>query len=348
MSASTSDKFKKVGAGTVTTLSAPGKALSATSITVGSTTNYPTDTGIVIAIRVVNANGELISGTYTEWSATVASGTSLTIEAVPVYGSDQVYAAGSTTQVFIPTSAEAQNDLIDGILVSHDQDGTHKDNIITQGKLAIKLLAGWATYVASGTRTSATVFTVAEDLTDRVNVGDPVEFTDTTTKYGNVKSLSYSSPNTTVTLAANSDYAVVGNPSAIYFGNRPSPVGFPAGFNIATRQKLFIQGRNAKIVGWDWIQGDGSADNKSETITYGSSFTFSTLPNVGISGIGMLDGTDPTDIGDGNDTGGASKTVWEGRGITTTTFRAAFVKRDGTATTATIRYMYDYTIDGII
>ena len=43
MSASANDKFMKAGAGTVTTLSAPGKALSATSITVGSTTNYPTD-----------------------------------------------------------------------------------------------------------------------------------------------------------------------------------------------------------------------------------------------------------------------------------------------------------------
>ena len=41
MSASANDKFMKAGeAGTVTTLSAPSKALSATSITVGSTTNY--------------------------------------------------------------------------------------------------------------------------------------------------------------------------------------------------------------------------------------------------------------------------------------------------------------------
>lgn len=126
MAAQTTDLFRKTGAGTVTTLAAPGKALSATSITVGATTNYPTDTGLVIAIRVVDSAGELVAGTYTEWNAIVASGTSFTIEAAPVYGSDQVYPAGSTTQVFIPLSSSAHNDLIDGILTHADQDGTLK------------------------------------------------------------------------------------------------------------------------------------------------------------------------------------------------------------------------------
>lgn len=131
MAAATTDKFKKVGTSTVTTLQAPGKALAATTITVGSTTNYPTDTGIVVAIRVVDSNGELVNGTYTEWNATVTSSTTLAIDAVPVYGSDQVYSAGSTTQVFIPTSSYAQNALVDGILVSHAQDGTIKRAALT-------------------------------------------------------------------------------------------------------------------------------------------------------------------------------------------------------------------------
>lgn len=126
MAASTDDKFRKVGAGTVTTLSSPGKALGATSINVGATTNFPTATGIIIAIRTVDTNGELVAGTYTEYSATVSSGTALAIVATPVYGNDQVYAAGSTTQVYVPASAYAQNAMVDGILVEHNQDGTHK------------------------------------------------------------------------------------------------------------------------------------------------------------------------------------------------------------------------------
>lgn len=131
MASSVNDKFKKAGAGTVTTLSAPGKALGATSINVGSTTNYPSDTGIIIAIRTVDASGKLVAGTYTEYSATVSSATSLAIVATPVYGNDQIYAAGSTTQVFIPTSAYANNSMVDGILVQHKQDGKHADTITT-------------------------------------------------------------------------------------------------------------------------------------------------------------------------------------------------------------------------
>lgn len=126
MAAANSDLFRKGGANTVTTLAAPGKALAATSITVGSTTNYPTDTGIVIGIRQVDSDGVLVPGTYSEYNATVTSGTTFSIDAVPVLGSDQVYPAGSTTQVFLPVSSSAHNDLIDGLVVSHNQDGTLK------------------------------------------------------------------------------------------------------------------------------------------------------------------------------------------------------------------------------
>lgn len=124
MAAANSDLFRKGGANTVTTLAAPGKALAATSITVGSTTNYPTDTGIVIGIRQVDSDGVLVPGTYSEYNATVTSGTTFSIDAVPVLGSDQVYPAGSTTQVFLPVSSSAHNDLIDGLVESHAQDGT--------------------------------------------------------------------------------------------------------------------------------------------------------------------------------------------------------------------------------
>jgi hypothetical protein len=125
MAANETDKFQKKGASTVTPLAAPGKALSATSITVGSTTNWPTDTGITFAIRVVDSAGELVAGTYTEWVGTVTSGTTIAMNATPVYGSDQVYAAGSTTQVFIPLSSSSHNKMVDGLLTEHRQDGTH-------------------------------------------------------------------------------------------------------------------------------------------------------------------------------------------------------------------------------
>lgn len=146
MAADSQDVFKKVGASTVTSLSAPGKALSATTLTVGSTTGYPTDTGIVIGIRQVDSAGDVVAGTYTEWNGTVTSATGLAINATPVYGTDQVYPAGSTTQVFLNVSSSLHNQLIDGLLVSLDQDGTLKagavdnaavlaSNVVTTAKI---------------------------------------------------------------------------------------------------------------------------------------------------------------------------------------------------------------------
>lgn len=135
MPASPQDFYKKVGANTVTTLAAPGKNLAATSINVGSTTNYPTDTGIVVGIRVVDSNGTIVPGTYTEWNAVVASSTAITIEAVPVYGTDQVYPAGSLTQVFLMVSSSLHNQMVDGLLVSHDQDGKLKAGAISNSNM---------------------------------------------------------------------------------------------------------------------------------------------------------------------------------------------------------------------
>lgn len=128
MAASINDNFLKVGvAGTLTSLSAPGHSIAGTTITVGSTTNWPTDTAVIFGIRQVDSGGELVPGTYTEWRG-VVSGSTLT-SMVLMYGSDQIYPAGSTTQVFIPLSAARENRMIDALLVSHDQDGTMIDSL---------------------------------------------------------------------------------------------------------------------------------------------------------------------------------------------------------------------------
>lgn len=126
------DRFAKVGTGTVTSLQAPGKALAATSINIGSATNWPTDTAVFFAIRKVdptlvttaNPSGQ-VSGSYTIWKGTVA-GTVISNLALQSGGAaDQVYAAGTNTQVFIDVSSAQLNALIDGILVQHTQLGAH-------------------------------------------------------------------------------------------------------------------------------------------------------------------------------------------------------------------------------
>lgn len=218
MSASTTDKFKKVGAGTVTTLASPGKALAATSITVGSTTNYPTDTGIIIAIRTVDTSGVLVAGTYTEWKATVTSATSLAIDAAPVYGSDQVYAAGSTTQVFIPTSAKAHSDLIDGIIIDHNQDGTHKD-------------ISWIKPQETWTYASATSITVPSGAMSKYSVGDKIRLKQGGSyKYFYVTAVA----STALTISGGTDYTLTSATiTDNYYSKSTNPVGFPGSFTIS-------------------------------------------------------------------------------------------------------------------
>jgi hypothetical protein len=258
MAAAQTDMFKKTGAGTVTTLAAPGKALSATSITVGATTNHPTDTGIVIAIRQVDSAGELVAGTYTEWSATVTSGTSFAINAVPVYGSDQVYAAGSTTQVYIPLSAYAHNELIDGILTEHNQDGTHSnitattvtaDEFIVNGATS----EGWQTGVPTpdtvtynGNRSYDLTFN-SNDLTDTVSNGMRLKLARTVTP-----------PTQCTDLESGS--------SQYWSKTSPSGISFTTTFTCAAWIKLesyvssgIIARRNADTEGWSFgVEVDGT------------------------------------------------------------------------------------------
>ncbi|MCK9461455.1 MAG: hypothetical protein M0R80_17635 [Proteobacteria bacterium] len=128
MAANTQDYFSHVGSpGTATTLAAPGHLIGGTSITVVSTTNWSTDTGVVFAMDTVSiVNGVEVRdvGSYTEWTGIVTGAT--TIESMVLrYGSDQNYPAGSTSRVYIPVASSRENRLVDGLLIEHKQTGKH-------------------------------------------------------------------------------------------------------------------------------------------------------------------------------------------------------------------------------
>jgi hypothetical protein len=131
MAVSATDKFMEVGnPGSATTLSAPGYTIGNTSITVASTTNWPSATGASFAIDRVDSSGVQIAGTYCEFVGTVASGTSIT-NVSKTFGTAQNYAAGATTRVYVPVSSTRENRLAQGMVVQHKQDGTHADVITT-------------------------------------------------------------------------------------------------------------------------------------------------------------------------------------------------------------------------
>lgn len=124
--ASANDFFMKVGRSTATTLASPGYTTGDTSINVASTTNWPADTGVTFAIDEVDSNGLRVSGTYNVFRGKVAGGTQ--IDEVTYVGGDtnRNYSAGATTRVYILVSSYRDNRFTDGVLVSHEQDGTLK------------------------------------------------------------------------------------------------------------------------------------------------------------------------------------------------------------------------------
>lgn len=96
-------------------------------------------------------------------------------------------------------------------------------------------LNGWNLVTEIWTRTGNHIFTVAGDLTAKYRKGAKVRYKDGGAyEYGTVISSSYSSPNTTVTLATNTDYTMAAATiTDTYISYIENPEGFPIVFNYA-------------------------------------------------------------------------------------------------------------------
>jgi hypothetical protein len=91
---------------------------------------------------------------------------------------------------------------------------------------------GWiATAWAGLTRTGATTFTTTTNISAIVEKSYKLKLTDTTTKYFAVYSAVWNGTITTITTIASTDYALVGNPSAVFYSNVEMPFGWPDIFN---------------------------------------------------------------------------------------------------------------------
>lgn len=120
MSAAITDKFKKGYGFFSTTLSAQ-KNSGASSMSLSDATGVPTTTGLVFTVGRVNSSGTSTPSTRAIYKGTL-SGTTVS-NLTLTEGTDQTHAAG--TVVEITFTATHWNDAVDGILVEHNQDGTH-------------------------------------------------------------------------------------------------------------------------------------------------------------------------------------------------------------------------------
>jgi hypothetical protein len=130
MPASSTDKFAKVISGTtrpVATTLASQKVSGATSCTVNATTGWDTDTVLHGIMYRTDASNNKIPGSQIDWKGTV-SGTTIS-NFVVTAGSDDTYEIGTVVELS-PTASWADN-IVEGILVAHNQDGSIKDDAVT-------------------------------------------------------------------------------------------------------------------------------------------------------------------------------------------------------------------------
>lgn len=123
MPAAATDKFRKSYSFLTKSLSSNVDS-STTTIPLNNTTNVPTDTAVDFIIDRVDTNGTR-TPTARELCSGVVSGSNIVSVTRGIHGTTaQSHTSGAVVE-FVNSGA-AWNDLMDGILVAHDQDGTLK------------------------------------------------------------------------------------------------------------------------------------------------------------------------------------------------------------------------------
>lgn len=131
-----SDKFKRSSNGgipVVATVQTP-RTTGATSLAVDTQQFWPTSSGIAFSTYKLDANNKKIPGTQTDWEG-VSDGTSTLSSIVRTGGAaDGGNAINDKVQMVI--TAQWGEDLIDGILIGHNQDGSHKALVAPSAAIA--------------------------------------------------------------------------------------------------------------------------------------------------------------------------------------------------------------------
>lgn len=160
----------------------------------------------------------------------------------------------------------------------------------------VKAADGWVYPTDAWSYASASTFTIAGDLTDRIGVGTKLKFTQTTAKYFYVLSASYSAPNTTVTIITNADYTLVNAAmTSVGYSNANSPVGFPQWFNwtptvtgfsanpTGTAYRFHITGRACTILVYQLTPGTSNATTLTISAPVTNATTVYMIPSAYIT-----------------------------------------------------------------
>lgn len=125
--------FRKTKSNFATTLVTGIGTGTGDTITLNSTTGLPTDTEITLTFNRVTSDGAVNSTSVMERIRGTISGATLTSYTRGCDGTTEQAHAAAVVVEYIPNASDI-NDQVDGILVQHNQDGTHKAGLVTSLK----------------------------------------------------------------------------------------------------------------------------------------------------------------------------------------------------------------------
>lgn len=232
-------------------------------------------------------------------------------------GTNADHSAGVTIVDYV--TGTGHNMLTKGMLVAHNQDGTHKTSLVlvtpkvdsigentaaagvTVDSLLIKdgtpIYDGWMIGNDTWTYASATTFTIAGvDRTARFPVGTKLKLSQTGTKYFYVVSSAFST-NTTITVTGGSDYSLANAAiTSPFYSYMSSPQGWPVWFNYTPTVANFTTG-NGTITGMFKLTDQEVFGYTTITLGSTSSVTGALTVSVPITGNTMYSTLGPWPLG---------------------------------------------------
>jgi len=214
------------------------------TVPLASTSGLPTDTAVMITVNRVDTNGKK-TGNY-EGIVGVVSGSNLIDCIRGVEGTAQAWTGGTVVEVL--HTASNINELIDGILAEHGQDGKHtkvNGNTVPSGTDTVALLAatqtltnktltsplfqgsvdGWISANETWTYASASTITVPSGAASKYQIGDKIKLTQTTVKYFYIVGVA----DTVLTVNGGSTVVADAAITANCYSHSDNPIGFPQG-----------------------------------------------------------------------------------------------------------------------
>lgn len=200
---------------------------------------------------------------------------------------------GMSFTPFDPLPAASLNDLVENIEALADGTAFDTSTTITSPNIVTPNLIdwnGWNTPDETWTYASAATFTVSGDQTAKYTKGTRLKWTQTTVKYGVVVSSAYVAPNTTVTIAVNTDYVLANAAiSANYYSYEIYPQGYPVFFNYTpvwtnvsggsfNIARFSVTGSKASAEIKYTLGGAGVAGNASVTLGFPSNASYTSAP----------------------------------------------------------------------